>query len=236
MLNIAICDDEPAAVRELALRTRDFFSGTETEAGISEFYDGRSLLESCKGSYYDVIFLDIKMEAPDGMETARRLRDQHFEGYIIFVTILEDQVFDAFEVSAYDYLVKPVDDERFRHIMNRLQDHMRSSFIRIHKDNESHVLALNEIVYCEVMNKKIYIHTIDGGTIDYYGRIEELEKRLGDSPSRFFRCHRSFLINLEHLKGFGKGTAHMRGGVDVPVSRLRQGDLEAAVIKYLKDK
>ncbi|MCH5349708.1 MAG: LytTR family transcriptional regulator DNA-binding domain-containing protein, partial [Oscillospiraceae bacterium] len=49
-------------------------------------------------------------------------------------------------------------------------------------------------------------------------------------------CHRSFLINLEHLKGFGKGTAHMRDGVDVPVSRLRQGDLEAAVIKYLKDK
>ena len=66
--------------------------------------------------------------------------------------------------------------------------------------------------------------------------IVNLERKLEQSGSGFFRCHRSFLINLEHLKGFGKDLAHMRGGSDIPVSRLRRKELEAEMIKHLKDR
>lgn len=93
MINIAICDDEPSMVSELEKRTKRFF----TETDIAKFYDGSSLLQSCTAEDYDIIFLDIIMNAPDGMETARRLRDQGFDGYLIFVTVLEDYVFDAFD-------------------------------------------------------------------------------------------------------------------------------------------
>ena len=234
MINIAICDDEPSMVNELEIRTKKFFAETETD--ISKFYDGTSLLKSCNTMDYDIIFLDIKMNALDGMETARKLRNQNFDGYLIFVTILEDYVFDAFEVSAYDYLVKPVEDDRFLRTMNRLQKRLGSSFLTIQKESESRLLALDEIVYCEVLNRKIYIHTTGGETIDYYDKIESLENRMKKSSDLFFRCHRSFLINMEYLNGFGKSSAHMYGGAEVPVSRLRRKEFESAVIKYLKDK
>ena len=234
MINIAICDDEPSIANDLEIRTKSFF--TETETDISKFYDGISLLKSCADIDYDIIFLDIKMNAPDGMETARRLRDQSFEGCLIFVTILEDYVFDAFEVSAYDYLVKPVDNNKFLRTMNRLQKRLESSFLTIQKESESRLIGLDKIVYCEVINRKIYIHTINGETVDYYDKIENLEMKLKRSSRTFFRCHRSFLINLEHLSGFSKDSAHMYGGAGVPVSRLRRREFETAVISYLKGK
>lgn len=236
MINIAICDDEPAMVKEIETRTKSFFADSGTAADISEFYDGVSLLESCADSDYDVIFLDIKMNFPDGMETARRLRRQCFNGHLIFVTVLEDYVFDAFEVSAYDYLVKPLDDEKFNKTMSRLQKRLEGAYLTVQKDGESRPVNLDEIVYFEVLDRKIYIHMADGNVTDYYDRIENLEKRPEISGRDFFRCHRSFLINLKYLKSFGKGLAKMSEGTEIPVSRLRRDDFEKAVTRYLRDK
>lgn len=233
MISVAICDDERETVRELESRARNFFDGAGTAADIAGFYDGESLLESMDGADYDVIFLDIKMSAPDGMETARRLREQRFGGYIIFVTALENQVFDAFEVSAYDYLVKPVENGKFLRTMTRLQKRLKSELIEVQKEGESRFFSLDEIVCFEVLNRKIYIRTADGGTFDYYGRIGELEKRLENSDRKFFRCHRSFLINLEHLKGFGNGLAYLSDGGEIPVSRLRKEAFENAVREHI---
>lgn len=233
MINIAICDDERGTVRELESRAKNFFDGVGTETSVAGFCDGKSLLEGMDAADYDVIFLDIKMPAPDGMETARELRKRRFGGVIVFVTALEDYVFDAFEVSAYDYLVKPVEEEKFLRTMTRLKNRLESGVIAIQKDGESRLFDLDEVLYFEVLNRKIYIHTADGGTFDYYGKIEELEKRLGNSSRKFFRCHRSFLVNLAHLKGYGNGTAYLSGGGKIPVSRLRKEAFEAAVSKQI---
>lgn len=185
MIKIAVCDDEMKAVREIKNRAKSFFDGAGTETDISEFYDGASLLESTAAADYDVIFLDIKMSAPDGMETARELRKRSFKGYIIFVTVLEDYVFDAFEVSAYDYLVKPLENGKFLRTMTRLQKRLESSFITIQRDGENYFFALDDILYCEVLNRKIYIHFPDGDTFDYYGKIDSLEKQLSDLCGNF---------------------------------------------------
>lgn len=232
MINIAICDDERETVRELESRTKSFFDQSGTETDIVGFYDGASLLESASVTDYDVIFLDIRMSAPDGMETARELRKMRFKGYIIFVTVLEDYVFDAFEVSAYDYLVKPVENEKFLRTMSRLQKRLESSFITIQRDGQNYFFNLDDILYCEVLNRKIYIHTLDRGTFDYYGKIEDLEKRLAGSSRNFFRCHRSFLVNLAHLNGFGKGYALLSDGEKIPVSRLRAESLRRLVLPH----
>lgn len=235
MLRIAVCDDEKNAVREIESRAKGFFDGVGTETDISGFYDGTSLLESTEITDYDVIFLDIKMSAPDGMETARELRKRRFKGYIIFVTVLEDHVFDAFEVSAYDYLVKPLEDGKFLRTMSRLQKRLESSVITIQRDGENYFFALDDILYCEVLNRKIFIHTSDGCTFDYYGRLDDLEKRLAGLCRNFFRCHRGFLVNLAHINGFGNGFAYLSDGGKIPVSRLRRDAFENAVGEYLEN-
>ena len=118
MIKFAICDDEPVMLQEISDHLSQYMDEKEIASYcVSSFSGGRALLES--GCDFDVIFLDIQMEQPNGMETAEILRQRNNRSLLIFVTVLKEYVFDAFEVSAYDYLVKPLDRERFRKTMDR---------------------------------------------------------------------------------------------------------------------
>lgn len=75
----------------------------------------------------DICFLDIQMKGMDGMETARKLMASKFRGFLIFITVLKEIVFQSFEVQAYDYLVKPVDEKQFERTMERLYVSMQSA-------------------------------------------------------------------------------------------------------------
>ena len=107
MIYIGICDDEKYMLDHIRTMASRFFRGKNTEAAILEFSCGEELLKY--DGQIDILFLDIQMKGMDGMETARRLRRRKFRGTLIFTTILREMVFEAFEVQAYDYLVKPID-------------------------------------------------------------------------------------------------------------------------------
>ena len=85
----------------------DFFHKKNREISLRMFSSGEELL-SYNGQI-DILFLDIQMKDMDGMETARKLRANQFRGFLVFITVLKEMVFQSFEVQAYDYLVKPVD-------------------------------------------------------------------------------------------------------------------------------
>lgn len=232
-IKTAVCDDEAEMAEELAVKLSGFFAANNIESQITKFSSGTSLLENVGNcSDFDVIFLDIKMKAPDGMETARELRRRNYGGFLIFVTVLEELVFEAFEVSAYDYLVKPIETVRFERTMNRLKKSLSENTFTVRKNGETSLVRLDDIVCCEVIDRKLYIRLSNGETVDFYGRLEELESRL---DSRFFKCHRSFLINFSHLKKFCGGSAVMSGGLEVPVSRLRREAFGKAFEKFMKE-
>lgn len=232
-IKTAVCDDEAEMAEELAEKLSDFFSANDIESRITKFSSGTSLLESIGDcSDFDVIFLDIKMKSPDGMETARELRRRNYGGFLIFVTVLEELVFDAFEVSAYAYLVKPIENGRFEKTMKRLKKSLAENTVVIRKNGETSLVRFDEIVCCEVIDRKLYIHLSSGETVDFYGKLEELEIRL---DSRFFKCHRSFLINFTHLKKFCGSSAVMADGTEVPVSRLRRAAFEEAFEKFMRE-
>lgn len=118
MLHFAICDDEPLMVQEIADCLSAYMEEKRISSyQISRFTSGSALLES--GGDFDLIFLDIQMEKPDGMETAGILRRQGNRSLLVFVTVLWECVFDAFETEACGYLLKPLDHERFARTMDR---------------------------------------------------------------------------------------------------------------------
>ncbi len=200
----------------------------------SSFSNGRSLLES--GCDFDLIFLDIQMEQPDGMETAKMLRQQGNHSLLIFVTVLKECVFDAFEVEAYDYLVKPLDGGHFRRTMDRvikaLEQRTTKSII-VRRGTSCEVIPLDQIVYCEVQGRKIYIHQSDGKVTSHYEKLNDFERRV---DGRFFRCHRSYLVNLECVRGSHAGQVTLSQGGQIPVSRLREQELTQALLRYMKEK
>ena len=212
----------------------DFFRKKNREIRLRTFSSGEELLSG--GGQIDICFLDIQMKGMDGMETARRLRADKFQGFLIFITVLKEMVFSSFEVQAYDYLLKPVEEKQFEKTMERLYASMRSvgeDSMLIQKGYEGRIVQKDEIIFCEIIDRKIYLNLASGEVLDYYEQIENLETKLG---SHFFRCHRSYLINLRHLKGYKRGVAYMDNGREVPVSRLRSKEFSGVILQYMKNR
>ncbi len=233
MLHIAICDDEKYMSDKIKRMVSDFFGRKNIDIAISQFASGEELLK-CDRSI-DILFLDIQMKDIDGMEAARKLRSRGFKGVVIFITVLKEMVFQSFEVQAYDYLIKPVESSHFEKTMERLLASMRNageSRLLVQKGYETSIILFEEIVFCEIMDRKVYIHLESSEVIDYYDRIEKLETKL---DSRFYRCHRSFIINLQYLKSFKNGTAYMENGKEIPVSRLRSKEFSNVILQYMKE-
>lgn len=233
MIYIAICDDEKHMSGHIKTMVSDFFRKKNREISCRTFSSGEELLKY--DGQIDILFLDIQMKGMDGMETARRLRENKFRGCLIFITVLKEMVFQSFEVQAYDYLVKPVDEKLFEKTMERclasIQNASEDSLL-VQKGYEGRIIRKDEIVFCEIIDRKIYLNLASGEILDYYERIEKLETKLGE---HFFRCHRSYLINLRHLKGYKNGTAYMDNGKGVPVSRLRSKEFSGVVLQYMKN-
>ena len=233
LIRIAICDDEKHMSDHIRAMASDFFRKKNREIQLRTFSSGEELL-SYDGQI-DILFLDIQMKGMDGIETARKLRASKFQGFLIFITVLKEMVFQSFEVQAYDYLVKPVDEKQFEKTMERLYVSMQNvgeDSLLVQKGYEGRIIREEEIVFCEIIDRKIYLNLASGEVVDYYERIENLETKLG---SHFFRCHRSYLINLKHLKGYKNGTAYMDNGKEVPVSRLRSKEFSSVVLQYMKN-
>ena len=233
LIRIAICDDEKHMSDHIRAMASDFFRKKNREIQLRTFSSGEELL-SYDGQI-DILFLDIQMKGMDGIETARKLRDSKFRGFLIFITVLKEMVFQSFEVQAYDYLVKPVEEKQFEKTMERLYTSMQNASedsLLVQKGYEGRIIREEEIVFCEIIDRKIYLNLASGEVVDYYERIENLETKLG---SHFFRCHRSYLINLKHLKGYKNGTAYMDNGKEVPVSRLRSKEFSSVVLRHMKN-
>lgn len=234
MIRAAVCDDEKYMADAVKKMAEDFFRAQNIETVIEVFLSGKELLKYEKT--IDILFLDIQMKETDGMETARILRRRGFKGYLIFITVLRETVFEAFEVQAYDYLVKPIEQSRFQKTMERVLASMQSAGeanLLVQRGYESRLVPFDEIIFCEIIDRKVYLHLASLEIIDYYDRIENLETKL---DGRFFRCHRSFLINLQYLRSYKNQTAYMEGGKQIPVSRLRSKEFSGVILRYMKER
>ena len=215
-MHIAICDDEKN-VRELIAKkvTRQY-----PEAEIVFYKSGDELLLS--KNHIDILFLDIQMAGKNGMGTARELRKKGNPVILIFVTAVEEYVFHAFDVEAFHYIVKPIDDAKFYDVLQKAVEKIDSQKSKIKATEKRYIMIqnngvhtkviLDEIVYAEVFNRKIIIHKLND-SIEYYGKMSELETLAGEN---FFRPHRAYLVHFKYVEKYDatmiyleKGTALM---------------------------
>lgn len=233
-MDIAIVDDEKNELQLLLNSVKLYTEKQSFPCQIVTFASGLELLRANRP--FDLLFLDIQMPELSGMEVAKKLRLDGIRSYIVFVTVLQEYVYDAFEVEASDYLLKPIDDGRFCRMMDRiftgLQERKKSSLIISSRGNTCKSISLHDILYCEAVNHKISIYT-KTGTHDCYFKIEELEHQL---DGRFFKCHRSYLVNLDYVWGYQDGLALLENGRKIPVSRLRGQEFSLKMLQHMKKK
>lgn len=233
VIYIAVCDDEQIVLNSIKKLVSDFLHIKNIEAKIFLFSSGEELLNS--GKDIDILFLDIQMGHLDGIETAKKMRNRGYKGYLIFITVLKEMVFQSFEVQPFDYLLKPIKQDNFTNTMERLLLSMKSAdkeFLLVQRGTEINIVSFNEIIFCEIIDRKIYLHLKSELVMDFYDKIENLETKL---DKRFFRCHRSYIINMQYLTSYKNGIAYMAEDHQIPVSRLRSREFSNVILQYMKE-
>lgn len=223
MIKIAICDDEVSAVEDLCDKIKLFMNFKSLEYSLSKFFSGESLLSdiAIQNVYYDAVFLDIRMDKMNGMDTALEIRKANNKTNIIFVTALREYVFDAFEVNAANYLVKPIEPQKLYRTLEKVVTSASltvSHFLTVHKNGEITKISFIDILYCEVVNHRVFLYG-QNSTHEYESKIDNLEKELTDD---FFRCHRSYIVNLKYVDSYSNGFAYLPSGEKIPIATRRQ--------------
>ena len=237
-MKIAICDDEKR-IRDILL---DLVREVSPNVEIECFPEAKPVLSVNHDD--DIVFLDIQMPGIDGMKAARIMRSSGKKTIIVFVTALEEQVFNAFDVGAFQYIVKPFDRDRVKEIIKkaiaRAEEQLQIEKTIAEKENDSHrfitvksggvntKVIIADIVYAEIFDRRIVLHMDNRDTIEFYGRISELENILGND---FFRVHRAYLINLAFVKTYDAKGVNV-SGEDIPVARGKYQDLIKAYLSY----
>ena len=170
------------------------------------------------------------------METARLLRRRGNHSLLIFVTVLRECVFSAFEVEAFDYLLKPLDGARFAQTMDRAFHALTkaaANSILIRHGASCTVVPPEQFLFCEVQGRDLYLHRIGQDTLQFRERLETFAQRL---DARFFRCHRSYLVNLDQVRGIHAGRVTLSTDDEIPVSRLRERELMQALLRRMRER
>ena len=232
-MNIAVVDDEEAIREQIG----GFIKKRNPDFDISSFATGEGLLAA--GKDFDMIFLDIQMEGMGGIEAARTLRQSGVDAVVIFITGIREYVFEAFDVSAFHYLLKPIEEQKFMEVLGRAAEEAgkrkgqkeRQIFIRA--KNQGYTLNLNSILYIESRGKKVEVHTTDmEDIIESYATMDELEGQLGDG---FYRCHRGYLVNMAHIVKYGIDSIFLSNGEKVYLTRKKHNEFVKAYMWYLQN-
>lgn len=217
-LQIAICDDLEEERVILSRMLRNYARRQGLSLQVHFFVSGEELLQSVRrANACQVLFLDIYMPGISGVETARRLRAAGYGASIVFATTSTDHGVDSFEVRASDYLVKPFRQEEVDRALDWCLEHMPEPLrsLSVYAEGETQEFPLASVLYIEVLGHQSHIHTLRQ-TVVVRKSLDDLERAV-DSPD-FFRCHRSFLVNLNHAERIEISDFLMSDGARIPIS------------------
>ncbi len=216
MVRISLCDDDDVLNEEL----KNIIGSIRSDIDIFTYTSGEALLDS-EYLFNDIIILDIEMEGINGIEAAKQMRTNGYQGILIFATSHRERVFDSFQVKPYQYILKPfVKDELQVIIHNALLelDSKRKNYFDAVSSTHTYRIPLNEIYYFESQGRNININT-KKGVIRIIGKMNKVESSLKNKF--FFRCHKGYLVNLEHIYEFNNSEITLSDNQKVLMSRLK---------------
>lgn len=162
-------------------------------------------LDLVKVNNPDVVFLDIDLPDMNGIELAEKLKEYDPNLYIVFISAHSEFSLDAYRLYAYDYIIKPIDENRLKTTIRRIQQMIKpftkdcsapGSRLTLHDEDEIILVDPETIYYVEKISRKAVIHTVNG-IFNSTETLHELEERLGDN---FFRSHKSYFVNISRIE------------------------------------
>ena len=236
MLKIAICDDEPVAIKELESLITLYAGEHNLQIQQNAYASGEQLLKTMgeqeKG--FDILFLDIKMNQINGIETAKIIRQANESIIIIFVSALHEYIFDAFDVEAKGFIVKPIQKQKIYEVLDKSRAKLEQSnrrSLHLYHCGQHKKIPFKDICYCEVQGHAVFVYELEKMN-QYQGNLDTLEKEL---DNEFFRCHRSYIVNLRFIESYQNHMIFMQSGEKIPVAGRRQKQFMKALLHFQRN-
>ena len=228
MLKIAVCDDDRQMLGKMQQYLKDF----DKLFRICLYSSGEALLNS--GETYDFIFLDIDMRGISGIDTARMLRKKDRKAKIIYVTAYEDFRDYAFSVHAFAYLVKPVSKEKIQEILREALEYTETEdmgpSLCFHTTDGLLDICIRDIYYFEYQNRQLKMATVSGD-VWIPDSIHHMAQKMESYD--FLMPHKSFIVNLFHIRNLKGYDIFMTDGSIVPLSQKKSSDFRKRLAAYL---
>ena len=227
-MRIAICDDLNTE-RKKVIEALNLIMGNFS---VNEFDDGYELIKSHMHMPFDLIILDILMPKISGMDTARLLREKGVNTPVVFISSSEEFGVMSYSVLAFDYILKPIDVERLRECMKRLlAQKKKKHYISVTYSGTETKILLSNIQCMESNLRKVIITLSENREIEIVGKLADFEEYL--IKHGFCRCHKSYIVNIEHIDSIENDTFFLTGGRTVKISRTYLQKAKKAYFDYV---
>ena len=241
MFCIAVCEDDEAQLSEISELLREYGEGrAEIEIITRVFRDGDSLLKESESLVFDLYLLDIIMPGGiDGIAAAKVLRARDADTPVIFLTSSADYALEAFNVSAFQYLLKPIDRKCLFGALDRIirsyERSIENSFIMVQAAGSTHRIPFAEIVFVELIGRSLTFRLSDGASLTSKTIRGSFSAAVAPllADGRFLNAHKSYALNMEWVRELRPRSFVMRGGFEIPIPRQSLAEAKGRYFEYL---
>ena len=233
MLQIAICDDEQFYREKIRKLLEEYFVKHELKYTIQSFLSGEEFLNRSESRVkYDIVFMDINMNELDGIQTAMQIRSFHSDTYIVLVTAFINYVLEGYKVNAVRYIMKDTLDTAVTECMDAILQKMRIAQVTFSFMEGERNLYTDNILYVESQKHKSIFFYMESSIVNYhiYDKLDSIEQKL--SEYGFLRIHKSYLVNMKHIRKISNYMVYLDTGEELPVPRLRFQNIKEAYVAY----
>lgn len=234
-MNIAICDDNPKIIGQIETLLLSFFEHDLNQFNYEAFLSGESLVDHLtkEESSFQIYLLDVEMKSLDGFEVARFIRERDQQAIIIFITSHVEWMPEAFEVNAFHYLIKPIDELKVKQVLTKAMEQLslRKMILQFTIQKKVYTVYLGEVEYFESMKRKMIIHLKNGEEYEYYGTMREVIDKV--STQLFTQVHHSFVINMDYVQMKSGETIVLQSGREIAITKKFHQSFQSAYRKYV---
>lgn len=233
MLKIAVCDDEKFYREKITTLLQKYLSDCQLDSTIDIFCSGEEFLsQSSNAVKYDAVFMDINMEQTDGIETAMRIRAFQSNTYIVFVTAFIKYALDGYKVNAVRYIMKDTLDAAIPECMDAILQKMQLRQISFSFMEGEKRLYTDNLLYVESNKHKSVFYYQEKQLTKYqiYEKLDDIEKVL--EGFGFLRIHKSYLVNMRHIRRISNYIAELSTGEELPIPRIRYQLVKQEFVEY----
>ena len=230
-MKIAVIDDSAEDRKLLAEKIQNFCLRESLIYEIRSFSSGNEFLLASRTDW-DIIFLDIFMNEIDGMTVARTLRGNNVSSLIVFTTSSRDYAIESYDVRAFHYLVKPIEQDKLDEVLRLSEKSIRSRnhYIEVKEGRIMSRILIRDIMYTDHYNHYIQIHT-PGRMIKTYMSFAEFSPLLL-KYKQFLSPYRNCMINMDYVQQMDDHDFLMKDQVQIPINRARKSEIRQAYADY----